>query len=131
MRTLARCGFHLCKLPLLPAADGVPPRATRCVQVNPQFFAFNPDCQFDSFVTIGLDGPALIPGALSSVGITFEDWTERNGLATENGAVFFMVRRVASCHDISARSTAHSIVRLMARRTRTMVRRPSQSFSCS
>jgi hypothetical protein len=62
------------------------------VQVNPQFFTFNPDCEFDSFVTIGLDGPALTPGALSTVGITFEQWTESNGISTENGAVFFMVR---------------------------------------
>ena len=62
------------------------------VQVNPQFFTFNPDCEFDSFVTIGLDGPALTPGALSTVGMNFEQWTESNGISTENGAVFFMVR---------------------------------------
>lgn len=64
--------------------------------MNPQFYAFNPDYQFDSFVTIGLDGPALTPGALTTVGITFAEWTERNGISTDNGAVFFMVRLYAS-----------------------------------
>jgi hypothetical protein len=70
----------------------------RSVQVNPQFFAFNPDCEFDSFVTIGLDGPALTPGALSTVGISFEQWTESSGISAENGAVFFMVRILASLY---------------------------------
>ena len=71
----------------------------RSVQVNPQFFAFSPDCEFDSFVTIGLDGPALTPGALSTVGISFDQWTESSGISTENGAVFFMVRVLSSLYS--------------------------------
>ena len=62
---------------VLSAADQLP------VQVNP-------DCQFDSFVTMGLEGPALVVGALSTVGIDFDSWTETQGLTTTNGAVFFM-----------------------------------------
>ena len=46
----------------------------------------NPDCQFDSFVTMGLEGPALVVGALSTVGIDFDSWTETQGLTTTNGA---------------------------------------------
>ena len=35
-------------------------------------------------------GPALVVGALSTVGIDFDSWTETQGLTTTNGAVFFM-----------------------------------------
>ena len=49
-----------------------------------------PDCQYDSYITIGVDGPALQPGALSAIGIDFTGWTEEAGLRTTDGAVFFM-----------------------------------------
>ena len=49
-----------------------------------------PDCEFDSFLTIGLDGPALIPGTLSTVGLELSGWDESTGLNSDNGAVFFM-----------------------------------------
>ena len=73
------------------------------------------DCQWDSFVTIGMDGPVVststqatrkfvslmqgwmvclrvawfqeIPGSLSSVGIDFSQWSETQGINSENGAV--------------------------------------------
>ena len=35
----------------------------RGAQTNPAFFPVMPDAEFDSFLTIGLDGPALTPGA--------------------------------------------------------------------
>eukprot|EP01043_Picozoa_sp_COSAG02_P021179 COSAG02_NODE_1069_length_14810_cov_6.729998_7_plen_637_part_00 len=57
---------------------------------NPAFFAMMPDAEFDSFLTIGLDGPSVVPGALSSVGIDFTSWTESNGMTLQDGAVFFM-----------------------------------------
>ena len=50
------------------------------------------DAEFDSFVTIGTDGPALTPGALSTVGIDFAGWSETTGISAADGAVFFMVR---------------------------------------
>ena len=55
---------------------GVPDRA---------FVAFNPDTQFDSFLTIGIDGPALQSGALSSIGLEFGGWSESEGLSSEDG----------------------------------------------
>ena len=59
--------------------------------VNAAFFAVNPAAQYDSFLTIGMDGPALNPGALSSVGLEFDAWDESAGINSDNGAVFFMV----------------------------------------
>ena len=59
-------------------------------QTNPEFFAVMPDAEFDSFLTIDMDGPAPQPGALSSVGLDFDQWTEQVGINSENGAVFFM-----------------------------------------
>jgi hypothetical protein len=44
-------------------------------------------------LTIGMDGPALVPGALSTIGLPLDDWNESQGLNeanAENGAVFFM-----------------------------------------
>ena len=46
-----------------------------------------PDAEFDSFLTIGMDGPALLPGALSTIGIDFTTWSETNGIRSDNGAV--------------------------------------------
>ena len=57
------------------------------VQVNPAFFPMMPDAEFDSFLTIGLDGPALTPGALSTVGLDLAGWNERAGISSDNGAV--------------------------------------------
>jgi hypothetical protein len=40
-----------------------------------------------------MDGPALTPGALSTVGLPLDEWDETHGLNeenAENGAVFFM-----------------------------------------
>ena len=60
----------------------------RCVeQTNPAFFPMMPDAEFDSFLTIGIDGPALLPGALSTIGVDFTSWSETNGIRTDNGAV--------------------------------------------
>ena len=66
--------------------------------MNPAFFAVNPVAQYDSFLTIGIDGPALNPGALSSVGLDFSEWNEAQGIDTDNGAVFFMVSRQPPLH---------------------------------
>ena len=59
--------------------------------VNAAFFAVNPAAQYDSFLTIGMDGPALTPGAMSSVGLDFSTWDESTSINSDNGAVFFMV----------------------------------------
>ena len=57
-----------------------------------------PDAEFDSFLTIDMDGPAPQPGALSSVGLDFDQWTEAQGIDSNNGAVFFMVSRQPPLH---------------------------------
>ncbi len=76
---------------MIPAAFQVAaPFGTDTGPVNPQFFPIMPDSQFDSFLTIGLDGPALLPGAMSTIGIDFNTWTETGSINSDNGAVFFM-----------------------------------------
>eukprot|EP01043_Picozoa_sp_COSAG02_P002436 COSAG02_NODE_56_length_43700_cov_33.650765_7_plen_1205_part_00 len=55
---------------------------------SPYFFSTVPDAEFDSFLTIGVDGPSV--ESLSSVGIDFTSWTESNGMTLDDGAVFFM-----------------------------------------
>lgn len=37
-----------------------------------------------------MDGPALQNGALSTIGINFDKWTETAGISCTDGAVFFM-----------------------------------------
>eukprot|EP01045_Picozoa_sp_COSAG04_P000735 COSAG04_NODE_20_length_39202_cov_9.993530_5_plen_194_part_00 len=60
---------------------------------NAAFYAISPETEFDSFLTIGMDGPALDPGALSSIGIDFNAWTLDADIRSADGAVFFMDRR--------------------------------------
>lgn len=78
------------RLVVPPAYHVAAPFGSNIGPVNPAFFAVAPDCQYDSFLTIGTDGPALVPGALSSVGLDFNSWSDRSGLTSSNGAVFFM-----------------------------------------
>jgi hypothetical protein len=67
------------------------PHANLCTgPTNPAFFPMMADAEFDSFLTIGMDGPATVPGALSSIGIDFSTWSETTGISTTDGAVFFM-----------------------------------------
>ena len=56
---------------------------------NPAFWAVMAGAQYDSWLTVGItDGDAA--GALSSIGIDFDTWTESSPLATSDGAVFWM-----------------------------------------
>ena len=81
---------------MLPFCQAAPLTASCCCSgpVNPAFFAVNPAAQYDSFLTIGMDGPALTPGALSSVGLDFSTWDETTPLDVTappvGGAVFLM-----------------------------------------
>ena len=75
---------------LPPAYQVAAPFGTNIGPTNPAFFGINPDAEFDSFITIGMDGPALVPGALSSIGIDFNQWDESAGISTDNGAVFYL-----------------------------------------
>ena len=73
-----------------PARQVRPPFGTDVGPTNPAFFALMPDAEYDSFLTIGTDGPALTPGSLSSVGLDFSAWTETQGVQSEEAAVFFI-----------------------------------------
>ena len=73
-----------------PAYQVATPFGTSVGPVNKAFVPVEPDCAFDSWLTIGVNGPALIPNALSSVGLPLDDWSETQGINADNGAVFFM-----------------------------------------
>jgi hypothetical protein len=77
-------------LSIPPAYQAATPFGTNIGPPNPAFFAVVADCQYDSFITLGMDGPATQPGALSAVGIDFDTWDEERGLLVTDGAVFFM-----------------------------------------
>ena len=56
---------------------------------NPAFWAVMAGAEFDSWLTVGItEGDTA--GALSSIGIDFDSWNESDGLATSDGAVFWM-----------------------------------------
>lgn len=67
-----------------------PPFGADVAGVAPAFFDFMPDCEFDSWLTVGLtegDSSQL----LSSIGLDFSGWSAGQGsLASTNGAVFYM-----------------------------------------
>lgn len=73
-----------------PAYQVAAPFGSDVGPVNPAFFPIMPTAEYDSFLTIGLDGPALTAGALTSVGYDFSAWTEASGISSEQAAVFFI-----------------------------------------
>lgn len=75
----------------IPPAFQVPaPFGSNFGPINPAFVPIMPAVEFDSYLTIGVDGPATTRGALSSIGIDFDSWDETTGIDTEDGALFFM-----------------------------------------
>jgi hypothetical protein len=73
-----------------PAFQVQTPFGSNVGPTNPAFFEVMPESEFDSFLTIGMDGPSVIPGAMSTIGLDFDNWTERTGIHCSDGAVFFM-----------------------------------------
>ena len=56
---------------------------------NPAFFAFSTDAEYDSWLTVGMtEGDTA--GQISTIGIDFQAWTEAAGIASDNGALFWM-----------------------------------------
>ena len=99
---------------VVPPAFQVPAPFGQDVGVPDQaFVAFNPDTQFDSFLTIGIDGPALQSGALSSIGLEFGGWSEIEGLSSEDGVGLndFTAPRCAPCSssDLTVRRRAQAV----------------------
>ena len=64
-----------------PAFQVAAPFGSDFGPTNAALISFNADAEFDSFVTIGMEGPALQSGALSSIGIDFIVWSESVELA--------------------------------------------------
>ena len=72
-----------------PAFQAAAPFGVNTGSVNPAFWAVSRDAQFDSWLTVGVtDGD--VTGAISSIGINFDAWTEWNSLEANNGAVFWI-----------------------------------------
>ena len=72
-----------------PAFQTDPPMGANIAGGNPAFFTYMPTMEFDSWLTIGKTTGDQ-GSELSSIGIDFADWSETNGLSTDNGAIFFM-----------------------------------------
>ena len=66
-------------LSLPPAFHVDPPFGVNIGGVNPTFFTTNPDSEFDSWITVGIDDGSN-QNAISAVGIDFDSWTETTGL---------------------------------------------------
>ena len=61
----------------------------------------SPDSQYDSYLTIGIDGPAQTPGALSSIGLDFDAWSETEGIDTNNSLSWIARRLVGAVAALS------------------------------
>jgi hypothetical protein len=74
----------------LPAAyQSAPPFGADIGGVNPAFFSFAADCEYDSWLTVGVaDGSAK--GDLTSIGVDFSTWTSEARLDVNDGAVFWL-----------------------------------------
>ena len=56
---------------------------------NTAFYAVMPDCEFDSWLTVGpTDGSDN--GAISAIGVEWDAWDETTAMSVDNGAVFWM-----------------------------------------
>ena len=72
-----------------PAFQQATPFGANTGGTNPAFWTVMAGAEFDSWLTVGItDGDSS--GALSSIGIDFDAWTETGGLGTSDGAVFWM-----------------------------------------
>jgi hypothetical protein len=72
-----------------PAHQEPAPFGANLGGTNPAFWSYNPDTQWDSWLTVGkTDGSANQD--ISSIGIDFDSWTDTEGVTVENGAVFWM-----------------------------------------
>ena len=56
--------------------------------VNPMFFSFMPELQFDSWLTLGTD--AATEGIVAYEGFEFDNWDDQNRLYVTDGTVFWL-----------------------------------------
>lgn len=72
-----------------PAFQVAAPFGTQVGGPNPQMFVFNPDVQYDSWLTVGTEDDTT-DHALSSVGLELDQWTLESGISDNDGAIFYM-----------------------------------------
>jgi len=71
-----------------PAAFQVAtPFGTDIGGVAPAFFAVNPDCQYDSWLTVGVTDGSAAGGLATSPGLGLDKWTADAAFRTTDGAV--------------------------------------------
>jgi hypothetical protein len=71
----------------VPPAFQVPaPFGASVGGTNPAFWKLSKDAQFDSWLTVA-EKEGNAKGAVSSIGIDFDSWTEQSGLTVNDGAV--------------------------------------------
>lgn len=74
---------------LPPAFQVDTPFGSQVGGTNGVFATINPDVQYDSWLTIGIED-GNTDNALSVVGLQLDAWTETSGLTAEDGAIFYM-----------------------------------------
>ena len=72
-----------------PAYQAAAPFGVDIGGASPAFFAVMAECEFDSWLTVGIT-TGDSGGALSSIGIDFDSWTETQGISASDGALFWM-----------------------------------------
>eukprot|EP01052_Picozoa_sp_SAG31_P046680 SAG31_NODE_9023_length_1346_cov_1.318364_1_plen_186_part_00 len=74
-----------------PAYQVAAPFGANAGPTNSAFWQFKPEAQWDSYLTIQLQGGSLPTGTtLSSIGVAFSGWSLDHGLSVNDGAIFFM-----------------------------------------
>ena len=83
---------HALEIP--PARQVATPFGADVGGVNPAFYAINAECEYDSWLSVGIT-QGNDSGSLSSIGIPFDAWSEQpdGALTVDDGAVFWMVTR--------------------------------------
>ena len=81
---------HALEIP--PARQVATPFGADVGGVNPAFYAINAECEYDSWLSVGIT-EGNDSGYLSSIGIPFDAWSEEpdGALTVDDGAVFWMV----------------------------------------
>jgi hypothetical protein len=76
-------------LQIPPAYQAAKPFGADIGGVSPQLFSFVPDAEFDSWLTVA-EADGNLQELVSTIGIDFTQWTDKDALETGNGAVFWM-----------------------------------------
>lgn len=94
--TIAGSAYNPMYVP--PARQVAAPFGADTGGTNPAYFAYNAECQYDSWLTVGMTNGG---SGLGNIGIAFDDWTLTRGVSVTDGAVFWM-----NPNDSPGRATA-------------------------